>query len=365
MVSDFNYLSKVGKRIFSLALTTLLLYLVLKMSIFYLPFLIAFILALLIEPIIKYLMKKLKWTRKNSSILVMTLASIITIAIIGWGGATIFNESSKILDNSNEYFNRVKEFISNITNNEVLMNKLPEDLKNELHASEADYIKSLTDWLISTLKAIRDWIVKVPNLLTAIFFSIGALYFMCTDKIYMIDQVEHHLPDTWSKKLTYHLQEITKTIGGYLKAEATLILISFIISLIGLISFKIFGLNVQYPLLTAIGIGFVDALPILGSGTVMIPWAIIESLKGDWFLGIAIIVLFTIMSIVRNMLEPKLISKNIGIHPVFTLIAMFTGYKLIGVFGMLIGPILLIIIKEVYTPIIDKGIFRSIFERAS
>ena len=97
----------------------------------------------------------------------------------------------------------------------------------------------------------------------------------------------------------------------------------------------------------------------------MIPWAIIESLKGDWFLGIAIIVLFTIMSIVRNMLEPKLISKNIGIHPVFTLIAMFTGYKLIGIFGMLIGPILLIIIKEVYTPIIDKGIFRSIFERAS
>lgn len=69
------------------------------------------------------------------------------------------------------------------------------------------------------------------------------------------------------------------------------------------------------------------------------------------------------MGAVRNFLEPKLVSKNIGIHPVFTLISMFTGYKIIGVSGMILGPIFLIVLKEIYTPMIDKGVLRSIFDR--
>ena len=84
-----------------------------------------------------------------------------------------------------------------------------------------------------------------------------------------------------------------------------------------------------------------------GSGTVMIPWAIICALNGDINLGIAIIILLIIMSIVRQVLEPKLVSKNIGVHPIFTLIAMYTGFKIIGIIGLLIGPIVLIIVKNI------------------
>lgn len=126
---------------------------------------------------------------------------------------------------------------------------------------------------------------------------------------------------------------------------------------------KYFGLKVEYPLLSAIGIAFVDALPILGSGSAMIPWAIIESINGNITLGIAILILWVVMTIIRNILEPKLVSKNIGIHPVFTLISMYTGYKLIGIIGMIIGPIILIILKEIYEPLINKGVIRSIFDR--
>ena len=116
-------------------------------------------------------------------------------------------------------------------------------------------------------------------------------------------------------------------------------------------------------LLMALFIGFVDALPILGSGTVMIPWAIICAVNGDINLGIAIIVLLIIMSIARQVLEPKLVSKNIGVHPIFTLIAMYTGFKFIGIIGLLIGPIVLIIIKNIFASLIDQGVFKSIFER--
>ena len=96
------------------------------------------------------------------------------------------------------------------------------------------------------------------------------------------------------------------------------------------------GLNVGYPLIIALAIGFVDALPILGSGSVMIPWAILSSINGDINLGLAIIVLLIIMSVARQILEPKLVSKNIGVHPIFTLIAMYTGFKVIEVIGLLV-----------------------------
>ena len=85
-----------------------------------------------------------------------------------------------------------------------------------------------------------------------------------------------------------------------------------------------------------------------GSGTVMIPWAIICGINGELTLGISIIILLIVMSISRQFLEPRLVSKNIGVHPIFTLIAMYSGFKLIGIIGMLIGPIVLIILKNIF-----------------
>ena len=87
------------------------------------------------------------------------------------------------------------------------------------------------------------------------------------------------------------------------------------------------------------------------------------SFDGDIRLAIAIFILWAIMSVVRQFIEPKIVSGQIGIHPIFTLIAMYTGFKFIGVLGMLLGPIILIILKNIYGTIIDKGIVKSLFER--
>lgn len=140
-------------------------------------------------------------------------------------------------------------------------------------------------------------------------------------------------------------------------------MVSFVISLIGLYIFKIIGLNIEYPLIAALGIGFVDALPIFGSGTVMLPWAVIIAFNGDYTLSVCILVLWIVMSCVRQLIEPKIVSKQIGIHPIFTLIAMYTGFKFIGVMGMLVGPILLIVLKDIFAGLIDKGVMKAIFER--
>ena len=85
--------------------------------------------------------------------------------------------------------------------------------------------------------------------------------------------------------------------------------------------------------------------------------------NGDLKLGVAIIVLWIIMSLVRQVLEPKIVSGRIGIHPIFTLIAMYTGFKILGVIGLLIGPIVLIIFKNIFSNLIDKGVFKTIFDK--
>lgn len=93
----------------------------------------------------------------------------------------------------------------------------------------------------------------------------------------------------------------------------------------------------------------------------MIPWAVIAALNGDINLGIAIIIIYAIILVVRQLVEPRIVSNKIGIHPIFTLIAMYTGFKIIGVLGLFVGPIVLIILKNIFSVSIENGIIKSIF----
>ena len=326
----------------------------------------------MIEPIVKLIMKKTKLKRKTSSIIVFIISFTIIIALIVWGTTTIITEASKLLENLNTYFdmavNFVETFISKI---DISKWNIPESVMSTIQNSAMEFVGVIINFVKNWLTYVRSFLTSIPTIgiYTAITFL--ALYFICVDRIYMLDQLEHHFPQQWVKTFAIHLRKLVKSLGGYLKAELILVLISFIISLIGLYIFHIIGLNVQYPLMAALLIGFIDLLPIFGSGFVMLPWAVISActgditLNGDLKLGISIIVLWIIMSVVRQFLEPKIVSGKIGIHPIFTLIAMYTGYKFIGILGMIVGPIILIIIKNVFATLIDKGVFKTIFERSS
>ena len=364
MIINMSYWTRVLKNILYVVLILLGLYIALELSIFYMPFLIAFIISLIIEPAIKKIMKKTHLTRRTSSIIIFVLVSVIIIGGLAWLLITLFSESSSLLQSLNDYFDKLYVQFQNLINYFDFDNiHLSDEILEVIQNSTGDFLTTASDWLRNILNNLINFVTSIPSIAICIGITVIALYFICVDKIYILDQIEHHLPRLWVKKISVHLKELIQTLGGYLKAEATLILVSFVISLIGLYILQIVGFNIQYPLLMALFIGFVDALPILGSGTVMIPWAIICALNGDINLGIAIIVLLIIMSVVRQVLEPKLVSKNIGVHPIFTLIAMYTGFKVIGIMGLLVGPIVLIIVKNIFANLIDQGVFKTIFDK--
>lgn len=364
MIVNIPYWTKVMKNVTYVVLLIIGIYLALKLSIFYMPFLVAFIISLIIEPQIKYIMKKTKMNRRTSSIIIFLFVSIIILGLLSWIIITLFAESSSLLQGLNDYFdkfsNQFKSLMEQFNFNKI---KLSNEIFDIIQQSSDDFFNTISNWVRNALNGLINIITQLPNIAICIGITILALYFICVDKIYILDQIEYHLPKVWVKKINIHLKELIQTLGGYLKAEATLILVSFVISLIGLYLLSFLKFNIQYPLLMALFIGFVDALPILGSGSVMIPWAIISGLNGDLSLGVALITLLLIMSIVRQFLEPKLVSKNIGVHPIFTLIAMYTGFKITGVIGLLIGPIILIIGKNIFANLIDQGVFKTIFEK--
>ena len=364
MIIDMGYFTRVIKNILIVAVTAIGVYFAFKLSIFYLPFLIAFIISILIEPIIKFVARKTNFTRKSSAIIVLVIVSIIIVGLITWGIIAILDEASNLLQGLNGYYENIYNKIQEIVNsNNFDKIQLPKEVSDIINNSSVQLLEYISTWVKNSLTSLIDTATSLPIIFIYIGVTLLSIYFICTDRFYILDQLEHHFPRLWMKRFTKHLKELISTLGNYLKAEMILVLISFVQVLIGLHIMKFAGLNVEYPLLAAIAIGFVDALPILGSGTVIIPWAVFSACNGDITLALWLLILFIIISVVRQFIEPKIVSKQIGIHPIFTLIAMYTGLKFMGILGLLIGPIVLIILKNVFGTLIDKGFVKTIFDK--
>ena len=143
---------------------------------------------------------------------------------------------------------------------------------------------------------------------------------------------------------------------------AKILFITFVELYVAFIIINAIGFKIDYPLILAMVISIVDILPILGVGTVLIPWALWMLVVGNWGLALALIITYGAIFCIRQFLEPKLVSKQFGIHPLITLFAMYAGYKSSGVFGLILGPVLLMVLRCIFAKQIENGLFKDIFE---
>lgn len=264
MIVDVGYWTRILKNILVLIVSIILIFLVLKLAIFYMPFLIGFIISLFVEPLIKLVVKKTKLERKKGAIIVLAIIFIILLGLLTWGVVTLLTESSNLLQSLNKYiqliYSKINEYMKIIKGGN---SKIPVEIVTIIEKSTDKVIVFITNYVSTFLSKVTQTISALPTIGIYTFITLLATYFICTDKMYIIDTLEHQLPKRWAKKIGIHSREIIKSLGGYLKAEAILIIISFFIVLIGLYILKFLNFNVPYPFLAALGIGFVDALPIL------------------------------------------------------------------------------------------------------
>ena len=346
------------KKILILTLMIISIFVFFKLIIFYIPFIIAYIISYILNPLINKISKKFKITRKISSIIILTAFFLISIILLSFVTTKIIEEFSFFSSGISTYIEKTISFIDSLEKNKFISNTvfIPKTTQNLIRRNINDLLNSfennIKDFILKFISKLKD----LPVFFINFIITILSIYFLLGDKFSILDKLEFQFSKKIISKIRVKLEKISNLLFGYLKAELLLICISFILVLIGLYIFKLIGMDVKYPFLMAAIIGIVDALPILGSGTVMIPWSIILFIKKDTSLGFSILGLFLLILCIKQMLEPKLVSNKIGVHPFFTLIAMYTGFKVFGFIGIITGPIILIILKEVFESFLDQGL---------
>ncbi len=318
----------------------------------FLPFILAIVIAILIDPFVDWLVHKKRVSRgvavAVSLLFVLALISVVVIIIV----SRLVIELTGLYGNLpayTQYFmkfgvqtvEQVRVFITN--------NPLPIEAQNALKANLQVLIDSLTGIVGATTNFLFNLLTGLPGFATIIIVSALATFFVSRDKALITGFIYKFTPNKYIAPISTIISEISKALVGFFRAQTILISITSVLSIIGL-----YILGAKYALTMGLIIGFFDLLPILGPGTILVPWAIINMLAGSYDLGIALLILYAILVGIRQLIEPKIIATNIGIHPLATLISLYLGLKYLGVPGIIIGPFLVILAKAVAKSILPE-----------
>lgn len=198
----------------------------------------------------------------------------------------------------------------------------------------------LYDFLSSFLSETLLGLPAAALFLTVLLLS---AFFLCRDHDRLSHSLRGHLPPRWRARLTWLKNRWEATLFRWLKVQSLLILATFCILLAG---FLLMGLPTAFFL--ALCISLLDALPIIGAGTALIPWAALSLLTGRTGEAVSLLVLWGLCWLCRTLLEPRLLSSRLGLHPVWTLLMVYVGFRLSGVWGMLLYPLFVILLRQVW-----------------
>ncbi|OIK07978.1 sporulation integral membrane protein YtvI [Bacillus sp. MUM 13] len=330
------------------------------------PFIIAMIIAFFMNPLVDFLEIKGRMPRGLAVIIsivfiLSVFAGLITILIaeIVSGADYLGGVVPAHLDTLINYLEdfaagQLIPFYNKIA---VLFNNL--DVKQQ--TTILDNIQNVGQKLGSTagnfiqgffqnIPAIIGWF---PNAASVLIFSLLATFFISKDWYRMSNFSGRILPTKIFSSGKRIIEDLKKALFGFIRAQFTLISLTTIIVLIGLLI-----LRVKYAITIALICGIVDLLPYLGTGTVFVPWIIYEVISGNTSLAIGLSVLYVIVLVQRQLMEPKVLSSSIGLDPLATLVSLFAGFKLIGFLGLAAGPVVLVIINT----LIKAHVFSDIWD---
>lgn len=313
-----------------------------------LPFLLAVAAARLIEPPVRLLIKKLRFKRALAAALCTLL---LYAAILGVAYAIVY----RLVYEAGQLMRALPGMLSGLP-------KIAGQLQDKLYALITAVPEEIGKFLTSTIEGFLSRGIELPtglytflaNFLSQTVLSLPRILLFasaCLLSTYFFSRDMEQLTGFLLKKLSQSARtrlatakvRLISTLGKWLYAQAILMGLTFVETAVGLALAR-----VEYFLLPALAVAFVDALPVVGAGTVLVPWGIVNLFTGQPARGVTILLLFVVVSTVRSFMEPRLVGKHIGLHPLLTLIAMYVGFRVIGVWGMLFFPIGAIILKQFY-----------------
>ncbi len=343
--------SVIVKKIILSAVFLLMVFVFYKLAYFVAPFIIALILASLMEPLIGLMINRINISRKLAAIFSLIifiggLGTLLALLI-----STLIREFISFTKALPKYYAQIEETIDSIIakGTDIYM-WLPDEITDNIGSFISNLSSKLLDILNSIFTGALETAVSLPEALVFLIATILATYFMTSDRDKILDFFIKQLPRPWIKTITTLRQETFSALFGYIKAQLILMSITFAELFIG---FNI--LRIKYALPLAFIISIIDAFPILGTGTVIIPWALYSFITADFRLGVSLVIIYAIVTIVRQMIEPKILGAQIGVYPLLTLAGIYVGLKIFGLPGLILGPITVLLLKHFLSCVMEDG----------
>lgn len=314
------------------------------------PFLLAGLLALSAEPLVSFFHTRCRMPRAAATGLGVTMALMILSLILLVMGALLLRQLRALADVLPDLEGTAEQGITLLEDRLLtLTEKAPSSIRPMLARSVeglfSDGTAMMSDLASLLLSAASGVVSRLPDGALGLGTWLLAGFMISARLPSMRSFFRHKLPHTWHDTYLPMFHRLKKATLGWLSAQLRLVGITFLILLLGFIA-----LQIPYGPVWAALICLVDALPVLGTGTVLIPWSAICFLQNDSLRAIGLTGIYAIICLIRSVLEPRLVGKKLGLDPLITLAAMYTGYRLWGIGGMLFSPILAVITVQLFRP---------------
>jgi len=328
------------------------------LCIYYWPFMIGILIAIALERVINFLAKKTKISKKAIGTLMVIIFYLILGMITYLLVFTLIREVISISSSLPEIYKEIKMGYDEIyIQIQILISRTPDTISSSIYGMGLELLNKIVKTSTQFLNQFLSFVMFIPQLMIYAIITFLATLFLVTERRAIRSVAGELFPEAMLAKMSKVVSMTFSSLGKYLRAQLILITITFTELFI---AFVVIGQ--PYPLTMALIVAAVDALPILGTGTILVPWAIYSGITGNLSFGVALFVIYLIVVIVRQLIEPKIVSKNIGVHQFITLLAMYTGFKIFGLLGLIIGPVVMVILKNVFSTMFEVGYFKNLFK---
>lgn len=352
---SIKYIKAVLNLLTAVVLLLLVIFVLPRLLGFFMPFVVGWIIAMIANPLVRFFEQKIKIRRKAGSaiVIVAVLALVIglgylIIAKLVSEGAGFVSDLPSIWNNLERDMNQVGE---NLTD---LYARFPLDFREKIITVTdklGQYIGDAINGLSApTVTAVGNFAKNIPSIIVSTIMCLLSAYFFVAEKETIGRFMKRHLPESFREKWKILSASLTGAVGGYFKAQFKIEIWIYLVLMVGL-----WILKVNYSLLIALLIAFLDFFPIFGTGAVLWPWALIELLAGDYRMALSLMIIWGVAQLLRQIIQPKIVGDSIGMPPIPTLFLLFIGYKIGSVIGIILAVPVGIVVLNMY----EAGLFET------
>lgn len=306
------------------------------------PFVVGFLISVIISPVVGFVQRKLKIARGVSTILLI----IIVILLIAVAATSIINriiiEGRQLTETLPIQLEELRDFLFEVEGQfDRYMTILPEEFAIDFNELFNQLLAMATAALGEFARTASVGLVTgIPLILMNIFLVIISAFFFAKDKKLIADSIMKNLPEWIKTRLRTVQKGLLSAVGGYIRAQLIIMSVVASISILGLTI-----LRYPYAVIMGLVLALFDSLPMIGVSLVLWPWALVSLISGNYTYAVGLLVINAACFMARQLLEPKVLGQQIGIHPLLVLIGVYIGLRVFGLIGLFLGPALLVIAK--------------------